>query len=264
MSAQTNIHPYTVIEKGAELGVGVQVGPFCHIGPQVKINDGTRLYANVVVMNDTTIGAACEIFPGAVLGGTPQDTKYHGEPTRLLIGTHNIIREHVTVHIASVGGDGTTRIGDNCMFMAGAHVAHDCQIGDKVIMINHAVLGGHVHVADGAMIGGNSAVHQFVRIGMGAMIGGMTGVEGDVIPYGMVTGDRASLQGLNWVGLERRGFTPVQLKDMRRFYKELFEGDAPLAERLAAAQKNWGDNELMKPILDFVDTPHRRSLCLPG
>jgi len=263
MSAQNNIHPSAVIEKGAEIGNSVAIGPFCHIGAQAKVGDGVRLHANVVVMNNTIIGTACEIFPGAVLGGTPQDTKYKGEATRLEIGAYNIIREHVTMHIASVGGDGTTRVGDHCMFMAGAHVAHDCQVGNKVIMINHAVLGGHVQIADGAMIGGNSAVHQFVRIGMGAMVGGMTGVEGDVIPFGMVIGDRASLQGLNWVGLERRGFTPAQLKDMRRFYKELFEGDSPLAERLAAAQKNWGGNELIKPILDFVDTPHRRSLCLP-
>ncbi len=260
----TAIHSSTIIEKGAQIGAGVDIGAFCHISAGAKIGDGAKLHSHVVVMNDVTIGAGCEIYPGAVLGGAPQDVKYKGEPTRLEIGAKCMIREHVTMHIASVGGDGATRVGEGCMFMAGSHVAHDCQVGDRVILINHAVLGGHVQVGEGVMVGGNSAVHQFVRIGQGAMIGGMTGVEGDVIPFGMVTGDRAALQGLNWVGLERRGFTPQQIRDMRRFYKELFEGDTPFAERLAAAKAAWGGNELTKPILDFVDTPHRRSLCLPG
>lgn len=258
-----DIHPSSVIERGAEIGTDVLIGPFCHIGAQAKIGDGSKLHSHVVVTGRTQIGANAEIYPGAVLGGAPQDVKYKGEETRLEIGTHAIIREHVTMHIASVGGDGITRVGNHCMFMAGAHVAHDCQVADKVIMINHAVLGGHVQIAEGAMIGGNSAVHQYVRIGQGAMIGGMTGVEGDVIPFGLVMGDRASLQGLNWVGLERRGFGKTEIMQLRKFYKALFEGAGPFAERLAAAQKEYASHALAQPILEFLASPSRRSLCLP-
>ena len=257
------IHSSSVVEKGAELGAGVIVGPFCHIGAKAKIGAKTKLHSHVVLMNDVTVGTECEIYPGATLGGAPQDVKYKDQPARLEIGDQNIIREHVTMHISSVGGHGITRVGSGGMFMAGSHIAHDCTVGDKVIMINHAVVGGHVQVGDGAMIGGNSAVHQFARIGMGAMVGGMTGVEGDVIPFGMVMGDRARLHGLNWIGLERRGFTVAQIKEMRRFYKELFEGTAPYAQRLAAARKKYADSELAKPILDFLELPSKRGICLP-
>ena len=263
MAPAVNIHSSAVVEPGAQIGAGVQIGPFCHIGAQVCIGDRSKLHAHVVMMNRVSIGADCEIFPCAVLGAPPQDVKYRGDPTALEIGDNNIIREHVTMHIASTGGDGATRVGNGGMFMAASHLAHDCLVGNNVILINHAILGGHVQVGDGAMIGGNSAVHQYVRIGAGAMIGGMTGVEGDVIPYGMVVGDRARLHGLNWVGLERRGFTSAQIREMRRFYKALFEGSGALADRLAAAKKTWAGNALTQPILDFVDSPHRRNLCLP-
>jgi UDP-N-acetylglucosamine acyltransferase len=216
-----------------------------------------------VIMGETTLGAGNEVFPGAVLGAPPQDRKYHGEAAQLLIGDNNIIREHVTMHLASVGGDGITRVGSGGMYMAGSHVAHDCSVGDNVTMINHAVLGGHVQVADNVMIGGNSAVHQFVRIGTGAMIGGMTGVEGDVIPYGLVMGDRAWLHGLNWVGLKRRGLTKAQVAELNNFYQAVFVGAGTFADRLAAAQTRYADNALVKPILDFIAEPSRRALCLP-
>jgi len=252
MSAQNNIHPSAVIEKGAEIGNSVAIGPFCHIGAQAKVGDGVRLHANVVVMNNTIIGTACEIFPGAVLGGTPQDTKYKGEATRLEIGAHNIIREHVTMHIASVGGDGTTRVGDHCMFMAGAHVAHDCQVGNKVIMINHAVLGGHVQIADGAMIGGNSAVHQFVRIGMGAMVGGMTGVEGDVIPFGMAHGPLADLIGLNVIGMRRRGAAKADVQRVRSAYQALFFGEGEFRTRVDRVSEEYSGDPLGGRIIEFI------------
>lgn len=263
MSAATDIHPSAVIEPGAELGPGVVVGPFCHIGPAAKIHDNTKLHSHVVVMGRTTLGAGSEVYPGTVLGAPPQDIKYKNEPTSLEIGANAMIREHVTMHVASVGGDGVTHVGHSCTFMVGAHVAHDCKVEDRVMLINHAVLGGHVHVGEGAVIGGNSAVHQYVRVGMGAMIGGMSGIEGDVIPYGMAKGDRAWLQGLNWVGLERRGFTPEQIKEMRRFYKELFVGTTPFADRLAAVRKKHAKSELVKPILDFLAVPGHRELCRP-
>lgn len=263
MLNNTNIHPSAVIEAGAQIGAGVEIGPFCHISAAAKIGDGCQLHAHVTVMNNTRLGVNCKIFPGAVLGAPPQDTKYRGEPARLEIGANNIIREHVTMHVASVGGDGVTRVGAGGMFMAGSHVAHDCTVGDRVVMINHAVLGGHVQVGDDTMIGGNSAVHQHVRIGAGTMVGGMTGVEQDVIPYGMVTGDRAHLHSLNWTGLSRRGFDDAQIKELRRFYKALFEGTAPFAQRLADARAAYADSALAKPILDFIAQPSKRGLCLP-
>lgn len=263
MSSKINIHPSSIIETGADIGIGVSIGPFCHIGSKAKIGDNSRLHSHVVVMNETSIGTGCDIYPGAVLGGAPQDVKYKDQPARLEIGDNTIIREHVTMHIASVGGNGLTRVGMGGMFMAGSHIAHDCQVGDRVVMINHAVLGGHVQVGDDSMIGGNSAVHQHVRIGIGAMVGGMTGVEQDVIPYGMATGDRAHLHSLNWTGLSRRGFDDAQIKELRRVYKALFEGTAPFAQRLAAARATYVDSALAKPILEFIAQPSKRGLCLP-
>lgn len=257
------IHPTTIIEPGAEIGAGVQIGPFCHIGARVKIGEHSKLHSRVTIMNHVRIGAHAEIYPGTVLGAPPQDTKYKGEDTALEIGDHCLMRENVTMHIASVGGSGVTRVGNHCSFFVNAHVAHDCTLGDHVTMINNTVLGGHVRLEDYVTIGGNSAVHQHVRVGFGAMLGGMSGLRGDLIPYGIAHGDLAMLEGLNWVGLERRGFTSAQVREMRRFYRDLFLQDGVFAERLATAREKYAANDLIKPILDFMATPSHRELCRP-
>lgn len=262
MSA-TVIHPSSVIEPGAQIGAGVFIGPFCHIGPKVKIGDNSKLHSHVVMMNDVTLGAQAEIYPGTVLGAPGQDTKYKGEPARLEIGTHCLMREHVTMHIASVGGDGVTRVGNHCMFMVNAHVAHDCVVGNHVTMINNTVLGGHVTLGDYVIIGGNSAVHQNVRVGTGAMLGGLSALRADLIPYGMAVGDMAVLRGLNLVGLSRRGFTDAQIKVLRKVYQQIFKGDGTFSERFASAQAMYGNDDAARITLDFIAARGKRELCLP-
>ncbi|HCM84465.1 MAG TPA: acyl-ACP--UDP-N-acetylglucosamine O-acyltransferase [Alphaproteobacteria bacterium] len=264
MNAANIIHPSSVIEPGAQIGTGVFIGPFCHIGPKVKIGDHSKLHSHVTMMNDVTLGSHAEIYPGAVLGAPGQDTKYKGEPARLEIGTHALMRENVTMHIASVGGDGVTRIGNHCMFMVNAHVAHDCVLGNHVTMINNTVLGGHVQLGDYVIVGGNSAVHQHVRIGTGAMVGGMTAVRGDLIPFGMVMGDEGGgLRGLNIIGLQRRGYTDVQIKMLRKVYQRIFKGDGTFADRFAAVQAEYGGDELARIVIDFIANRGKRELCLP-
>lgn len=258
-----NIHPSSVIEKGAEIGRDVSIGPFCHIGAQAKIGDGCKLHSHIAVMNDTSIGANAEIYPGTVLGAPPQDTKYKGEPTSLIIGANVLMREHVTMHIGSVGGDGTTRVGNHCMFMVNAHVAHDCRVGNHVTMINNTVLGGHVELGDYAIIGGNSAVHQHVRVGTGAMMGGMSALRADLIPFGMMAGGDGALRGLNVIGLERRGFAPEQIKTLRKVYQRIFKGEGNFAERFAAAQSEFSKEESARIILDFIASRGKREICMP-
>ena len=194
------VHATAVVDTQAKLGADVFVGPFCMVGPEVTLDEGVVLHSHVVVAGRTRIGARTQIFPFASIGHPPQDLKYAGEPSELVIGADNRIREQVTMNPGTQGGGMVTRIGDRCLFMVGAHVAHDCQLGNGVIMANNATLAGHVTVGDNAIIGGLSAVHQFVRIGRNAMIGGMSGVEHDVIPFGLVLGDRARLSGLNIIG----------------------------------------------------------------
>ena len=211
----TRIHPTAIVEAGATLGDDVSVGPFSVIGPEVELGAGAVVEAHVVIGGRTRIGPRTHIFPFASIGLKPQDLKYKGETSELVIGADNQIREHVTMNPGTEGGGLVTRVGNNCLFMVGAHVAHDCQVGNNVIMANNATLAGHVMVGDNAIIGGLSAVHQFVRIGRHAMVGGMSGVEQDVIPFGSVMGDRAHLQGLNLVGLKRHGFEREDIHTLR-------------------------------------------------
>ncbi len=262
MSA-TVIHPSSVIEPGAQIGTGVTIGPFCHIGSQVQIGDHSKLHSRVTMMNRVTLGSHAEIYPGTVLGAPGQDTKYKGEPASLEIGSRALMRENVTMHIASVGGDGVTRVGDDCMFMVNAHVAHDCIVGNHVTMINNAVLGGHVVLGNYVIIGGNSAVHQHTRVGTGAMLGGVSSARADVIPFGMVMGDVGVLRGLNIVGLERRGFTPEQIKTLRKVYRRIFKGEGNFADRFAAVQAEYANDELARVIIDFIAARGKRELCLP-
>ena len=260
----SNIHSTAVINTKAELGSNVKIGPYCVIGENLKINDGTELISHVVLDGRTTIGANCRIFPFASIGHCPQDLKYSGEPSRLEIGANNVIREHVTINPGTKGGGMLTRIGNNCLFMVGSHVAHDCVIEDNAILVNNATLGGHVRVGEWGIIGGLSAVHQFVRIGKHAMIGGMSGIEHDVIPYGSVIGNRAKLSGLNIVGLKRRGFSREEIHDLRKAYRLIFALEGTLAERLDDVAEDFGQNEPVMEIVDFIRADSTRAICQPA
>ncbi|MDX2113297.1 MAG: acyl-ACP--UDP-N-acetylglucosamine O-acyltransferase [Alphaproteobacteria bacterium] len=258
------IHPTAVVSRGAVLAADVSVGPYCVIDSEVTIGAGTKLMSHVAISGNTTIGRDCTIYPFASLGHAPQDLKYKGEKSELVIGDSNVIREHVTMNPGTEGGGLLTRVGSHCLFMVGSHVAHDCKIGNHVILVNNATLGGHVEIGDHAIIGGMSAVHQFVRIGTHAMIGGMSGVEHDVIPFGSVMGERANLAGLNLVGLKRRGFDRDTIHGLRNAYKMLFEEESgTLAERAQKVAETFGEFEAVKEVLSFMHDKGSRSLCVP-
>ena len=256
----TQIHPTAVIEPGAVLGQGVQVGPWCHVGPEVSIGDGSRLMSHVVVEGDTTIGDGVTLFPFCAVGQAPQDLKYRGEPTRCEIGDRTQVREHCTVNRGTVTGAGVTRVGSDCLLMAVVHVAHDCAIGDGVIIANNVVMGGHVAIGAGAVIGGSAALHQFVRIGRGAMVGGVSGVEADVIPFGSVLGNRARLTGLNVIGLRRRGVDRAGLMSLRAAVRRLFGPDEVFSARLAEVRSAYAGDLLVEELLAFMDAPSKRGL----
>lgn len=258
-----NIHPTAIVEPGAEIADSASIGPYCVVGPEVVLAAGVELVSHVVVTGRTQVGEGTRIFPFASIGHRPQDLKYHGEPSRLVIGRNNTIRENVTMNPGTEGGGMLTEVGDDGLFMAGAHVAHDCRIGNGVILVNNATLGGHVSVGDCAIIGGMSAVHQFVRIGRHVMIGGMTGVEHDVIPYGSVIGNRAYLAGLNLVGLKRRGFPREDIHALRNAYKELFADEGTMAERLAKVAEAYRDCALVMEVVEFVRADSSRAFCQP-
>jgi UDP-N-acetylglucosamine acyltransferase len=239
------------------------IGPFCVVGPDVTLGAGVELISHVAVAGITEIGARTRIFPFASIGHAPQDKKYHGEPSRLVVGEDNVIREGVTMNPGTEGGGMLTRVGSRSLFMAGAHVAHDCQLGDDIIMANNATLAGHVTVGHFAFLGGISAVHQFCRIGDHAIVGGMTGVERDVIPYAMAVGDRARLTGLNLRGLRRRGFSREDIQALNAAYDLLFGASGTMAERL---EKVAGDFEGVGPVMEvvaFIRADSSRALCQP-
>lgn len=257
------IHQTAIIDPAAVIGEGVIIGPYCVVGAEVKLGDGVRLHSHVVVDGRTEIGEETEIFPFASIGTQPQDLKYNGEPSKLIIGRKNRIREHVTMNPGTEGGGMETRVGDNGLFMVGVHVAHDCIVGNNVIMANNATLAGHVIVEDFAIIGGLSAVHQFVRIGKHAMVGGMSGVENDVIPYGSVMGDRARLSGLNIVGLKRRGFNKDDVHHLRRAYRMLFADEGTMGERVQDVAKLFDGNSGVMEIVEFMAASSSRGITQP-
>jgi UDP-N-acetylglucosamine acyltransferase len=258
------IHQTAIVEPAAKLADGVVVGPYCIVGAEVELAEGVELIAHVVVAGRTRVGARTRIFPFASIGHQPQDLKYKGEESRLVIGRNNVIREQVTMNPGTEGGGMLTRIGDNCLFMVGVHVAHDCVIGNEVIMANNATLAGHVKVGDFAVFGGLSAVHQFVRVGQYAMVGGVTGVERDVIPYGSVLGDRARLSGLNIVGMQRRGFSRDEIQGLRNAYQALFEGEnGTFADRLAAVATRFAGVRPVEDVLRFIREDSSRGLVQP-
>ncbi len=260
VSDRVSIHPTAIVSHGAELGAGVQIGPFCTVGPDVVIEAGAKLVSHVVVEGHTRIGERAELYPFCTVGLAPQDMKYKGEPTRCEIGARTLVREHCTIHRGTATGKGITQVGDDCMLMAVVHVAHDCTLGNHVIVANNAVMGGHVSIADHAVIGGAAAIHQFVRIGRAAMIGGVSGVEADVIPFGSVIGNRARLAGLNIIGLKRRGFDKGQIQSLHTFFRALFKREGVFAQRLEAARARFTDDELVGEVLAFIDAPSHRGL----
>ncbi len=259
----TNIHPTAVVAEGAIVDASAEIGPYCVIGGSVTVGPRVKLHSHVAVAGITSIGADTQVFPFASLGHPPQDLKYRGEPSRLEIGERNQIREHVTMNPGTEGGGMLTKVGNDCLFMMAAHVAHDCVIGDNVILVNNATLAGHVVIGDFAIMGGLSAAHQFVRIGRHAMIGGMTGVETDIIPYATVTGNRAHLSGLNLVGLKRRGYDRDAIHGLRNAYRLLFAPEGTMAERLEEVGEQFKDQELVMEIVDFIRADSSRSICQP-
>lgn len=260
----SNIHPSSIIDPAARIGEGVTIGPFCVVGSDVVLGDNVRLVSHVSVEGRTRIGSGTVVYPFASLGHPPQDLKYKGEPSELIIGSNNRIREQVTMNPGTEGGGMVTRVGDGGLFMVGVHIGHDCIVGNNVIFANNATLGGHVEVGDHAVLGGLSAVHQWVRIGAHAMIGGMSGVEADVIPYGLVKGERAFLAGLNLVGLERRGFSREQIGALRSGFKRIFAtAEGTMAERMEAAGQEFAESELVTAMLDFLAKRGSRALTLP-
>ena len=257
------IHPTAIVDAAASIGENVEIGPYCCVGPDVSLAEGVRLLSHVVVEGRTQVGPNTHIYPFASIGHRPQDLKYKGEPSVLEIGADNMIREHVTMNPGTEGGGMTTRVGNNGLFMVGSHVAHDCVIGNHVIMANNATLAGHVVIDDFAILGGLSAVHQFVRIGCHAMVGGMSGVEQDVIPYGSVIGNRARLAGLNIVGLKRRGFSRGEIATLRKAYRMLFAEEGSMSERLKDTAEMYKDNDVVMEIVDFIRGDSSRSICQP-
>ena len=257
------IHPTAIVDPKATLGRDVSIGPYCVVGPHVVLGDRVTLKSHVVVEGHTTVGDGTTIYPFASVGHAPQDLKFKGEASELIIGKNCTIREHATLNPGTEGGGLKTIVGDNCLLMVATHVAHDCVLGNNVIMANNATLAGHVKVGDHVLLGGLSAVHQFVRIGAYAVIGGMSGVESDVIPFGRVKGERAHLAGLNLVGLERGGFSKDQIKVIMRAVNELFEGQGTLEERITQLEKTYSADPQVSEILRFAREKERFGLCLP-
>jgi UDP-N-acetylglucosamine acyltransferase len=251
------------IEDGAVIGDGVSIGPYCVIGANVTIGPECRLMSHVHITGHTTIGAGCIIYPFASLGTPPQDLGYRGEPTQLEIGAGCTIRESVTMNTGTVKGGGITKVGARGFFMSYSHVGHDCLVGNDVIFANSATLGGHCEVGDFVYFGGLSAAHQFVRIGPQAMIAGVSGLRGDVIPYGIVSGQFAHLEGLNVVGMRRRKFSHGRLQLIRSFYRDLFHTRGLFSERLARAQSRVSEDPAIAEMLAFIGDGKKRPLCMP-
>lgn len=260
-----DIHPSAVVETGAAIGPECRIGPFCVIGPEVVLGARSVLKSHVVLSGWTEIGAECEIFPFASVGAVPQDKKFGGERTRLVVGDRNRIREGVTMNTGTRGGGGVTRVGDDGLFLTGSHVAHDATIGDRVVLVNHAAIGGHCVIEDDVIVGGLSGIHQFVRIGKGAIIGAVTMVPHDVIPHGLVQGPRGALDGLNLVGLKRRGVSRADITALRAAFQALAQGEGAFQDRA----RRLGDSgelrsDYVKDLVAFVTGGSDRSFLTPG
>ena len=251
-----------IVDNNAKVHSSVKIGPYSVIGPNVEIDENVIIHSHVNISGYTKIGKGNKIYPFASIGNDPQDLKYNNEKTSLEIGDNNKFREHVTVNPGTVGGGGITKIGSNCLFMISSHIAHDCNIGDNVIIANNVPLGGHVTIENNVVIGGNSAVQQFTRIGQMAMIGGMTGVLHDVIPYGLSIGNRNYLQGLNLIGLRRANFENRDILGLSEAYKEIF-ATKNLTENLNKLNGTFKENPLVKNVIEFINKDKKRSICTP-
>ena len=251
-----------LINKEAKIHPSVKVGPYSVIGPKVEIGENVIIHSHVNISGNTKIGKGNIIFPFASIGNDPQDLKYNGEETSLIIGDNNKFREYVSINPGTIGGGGITKIGNNCLFMISSHIAHDCNVGNNVIIANNVPLGGHVTLEDNVVIGGNSAIQQFTRIGKMAMIGGMTGVLHDVIPYGLSTGNRNSLQGLNLIGLRRAKVENKYILELSEAYKEIF-ATKNINDNISKLNGSFQENPLVKNIIDFITKDKKRSICTP-
>lgn len=258
----TEIHPTAIIDSSVEIDDDVKIGPYCIIRDNVKISKGTEIFNNVVIEGNTTIGESCKIFPFTTIGLPPQDLKYKAEPTGVKIGKNNLIREYITIHRASVDGDGYTEIRDNNFLMAYVHIAHDCKLGNGIIMANAATLGGHVTVEDYAVFGGLAAAHQFTRIGAYSMVSGLSGVVQDIPPYTIASGPRAKLYGLNIVGLKRHGFNDETISELKKAYKILFREKLSLKEAIKKVQAELPYTDEIAHLINFINS-NRRGIARP-
>ena len=258
------IHETAIIDASVQLGENIKIGPYCIVGKDVKIEDGVSLISHVTINGKSTVGEGTIIWPFSVIGAEPQDMKYDGEEGSLIIGKHNSIREHSTMHTGTTAGGMTTTIGDNNLFMVGAHIAHDCIVGSNCVFANNATLGGHVEIGDWAILGGLSAVHQWARVGCHSFIGGLSAVTRDVIPYGMVVGNRARLEGLNLVGIRRRNFSKEEIKDAKIAYSLLFEDkNCEFKKRISKLNELEVSTKIVNDMKYFLESEGSRSYCLP-
>lgn len=257
------VHATAIIDPKAQLGANVKVGPYCVVGSKVTLGDDCELLSHVVIDGNTSIGPRAKIFPFASLGQQPQDMKFHGEDSRLEIGADAMIREYVTMNTGTEGGGMLTKVGDKCVALSSVHIGHDCILGDGVIISSATLLAGHCHVDDHVIFGGGAAVHQFARIGRNAFIGGASAVEGDIIPFGLVVGNRASLMGLNLIGLKRHGFSRERIFALRDAYTQIFKAEGALRDRVAAVGEKFADQPDVMEIVKFIQAASDRPLCLP-
>ena len=256
------IHTTAIIDPKAKIESNVKIGPYCVIGPNVQIGNNSIIQSHVSILGNTKIGENNIIYPFASIGNDPQDLKFEGEVTYLEIGNNNKIREYVTINPGTKGGGGLTKIGNNCLFMVSSHIAHDCIVENNVILANNVPLGGHAHIAENVIIGGNSAVQQFTRVGKSAMIGGMCGVVRDVIPYGVVHGNRSILQGLNLIGLRRQNIPNSEITVLNHAYKEIFKNEK-LTENLKNLNTELKSNKLVQDVVNFLEKDKKRPICSP-
>ena len=258
-----NIHPSSVIENGAEIGADVTIGPFCHVGPDVKLGDGCQLHSHVSIQGNTEIGDNCTFFPTAVMGGAPQNTSHKDGFSELKIGKNCTFREGSTANLGTDTARALTDIGDNCMFFANTHVAHDCSIGNNVTFVNGSGVAGHVEMGDNVIVGGGAAIHQFVRIGHHAFVGGLAGITADLIPFGMAIGNRASLSGLNLVGLKRSGYARADIYALRQCYKQVFDRSLGTLSENVERMKGEDNSTIVQDILSFLSSTEKRSYLVP-
>lgn len=262
VSPEARIHPSAIVEPGARIAAGVTVGPFSIIGPEVTLAEGVTVKSHAVVTGWTEMGEGSVVFPFATVGEVPQDLKFKGEHTRLIVGRRTRIREGATLNIGTEGGGGVTRVGDDCLIMTGAHVGHDAQIGNRVILVNQVAIAGHCVLGDDVIVGGLSGVHQWVRIGQGAIIGAVTMVTNDVLPYGLVQGPRGELDGLNLVGLKRRGVDRTEIMALRAAYQMLAQGEGTFLDRARRLSEE-SESPLVRQITDFILSESDRSFLTP-